>query len=164
MDINQIISKLNTDTPLYQETNDKTQLDPASRLESIYNVTKALDDFMKLDIKSAIDLWSGFGYGVIILDHIWIRTIGCENVQIKHNQAQRLFENFNLKWIDKMDFTQTPAIINQDFLDISIKPRSIDLITSFYTSEYFFLPEYLKKYKEVLSKNWKVLFSTDVDM
>lgn len=158
MILQKAIDWLSKEIELYQETEDQEQLKPLNRLNSIYNVIKFTQPYI-WNSTHALDIGTWFWYWIILLDAFWINTIWCENIPLKYKQSLRLFKN--LKWIEDMDFADSPAIINKNLLDINIKNK-VDLITSFYTGEYFFWKDYVEKYKEILNPNGKIIFATHI--
>lgn len=159
--VKKIVDNLPANISLYHETQDKEQLKPTARLLSIFNVLSALGPTKLGNPKTAIDIWSWFGYGVLVLDALWVKSIGVENISLKYNQALRLFNT--LHWIQNIDFDQAPGLINQDFLQIKTDTK-VDLLTVFYTSDYFADESSMLKYKELLTDSWVVLAATEIDI
>ncbi|OGY93841.1 MAG: hypothetical protein A2406_00620 [Candidatus Komeilibacteria bacterium RIFOXYC1_FULL_37_11] len=163
--IDSLLEKLKTvDIDLEQETADQEQLNPYERMLSIRNVWETIKDKLH-NPETALDVGSGFGYGTVMLDAQGIKTVGIENVPAKNEQALELFNQLDitLKEIDKIDFENSPAILETDFNKLSDQEVT-DLITMFYLSgELISNPETLKTCEKLLKTNGQMILSTEAD-
>lgn len=158
--IDKLINSIPNSVSLYQETNDKEQLNPKNRIQSIYNVLQ----WVKKSIwepRTAIDIGSWFWYWTIILSILWIQSIGIENVKLKCDQAIKLF--INLRKINNLTFNKKPWIINKDFLQLNTHIK-VDLLTAFYISPYMVEEDFLLKCKTILNPEGKILLWTNLDI
>lgn len=161
--IQDVISKLSTTSfKLEQDTQDTAQLNPAERLKSISKVWETCKDRIG-NPTSALDVGSGFGYGVVFLEGKGIKTIGIENISKKIKQGQDLFKlvGINIPNINKLDFTKHPAFYEGDIATMS-NDVQVDLITVFYLSlKMVSQPETFKILEKLLKKDGTVLLSTE---
>ena len=163
--IDSLLDQLKTvDIDLEQKTSDTEQLDPYQRMLSIKNVWETVKDKLH-NPETALDVGSGFGYGTVMLDTQGIQTVGIENVPAKNQQAIELFEQLGvaLKEIDKIDFENSPAILEADFNKLSDQEVT-DLITMFYLSgELISNQETMKTCEKLLKTNGQMILSTEAD-
>lgn len=150
---------------LWQDTEDTEQLNPVGRLRSIESVWKSCQQFLN-DPKTAIDLGSGFAYGLVYMETIGIKVVGIESVKHKIDQAVNLFEKspIPLKKSESINLQETPAIVHGDVMDVDIREEDkVDLVTAFYLSgEMVNNPLFLSKAKSFLKNGGKILLSTQV--
>lgn len=150
---------------LWQDTEDIEQLNPVGRLRSIEAVWKSCQQFLN-DPKTAIDLGSGFAYGLVYMETIGIEAVGIESVKHKIDQAVNLFEKspIPLKESESINLQDTPAIVHGDVMDVDISEEDkVDLVTAFYLSGAMVNnPLFLGKAKSFLKDGGKILLSTQV--
>ena len=163
--VDALLEKLKTlDIDLEHETDDQEQLKPSERIESIYNVWLAIKDRLN-NPETALDVGSGFGYGVAVLDTKNIKTIGIENVPAKIKQALALFDQLDvaLNEIDEIDFENSPAIMEAEFDQLD-QEEVADLITMFYLSqELITKPETFEICQKLLKKDGQMVLATEAD-
>ncbi|MBT4209432.1 MAG: hypothetical protein HOE19_00715 [Candidatus Komeilibacteria bacterium] len=163
--VDALLEKLKTlDIDLEHETDDQEQLKPSERIESIYNVWLAIKDRLN-NPETALDVGSGFGYGVAVLDTKNIKTIGIENVPAKNKQALALFDQLDvaLNEIDEIDFENSPAIMEAEFDQLD-QEEVADLITMFYLSqELITKPETFEICQKLLKKDGQMVLATEAD-
>ena len=115
--------------------------------------------------KIAIDAGSGFGYGTVFLHTVGIRAIGIDKVEHKITQGSNLFKRIGLSipTISKVDFSQTPAVFDSNFVSLPDDTPKVDLITMFYLSgEMLFNSAVIEKCRALLNKGGKLMMSTHV--
>lgn len=151
---------------LEQDTEDRAQLNPAERLSSISKVWETCRERIG-NPTSAIDVGSGFGYGVVFLEGQNIKAVGIENVGKKIEQGQELFRRIgvNITNIGKIDFEQHPAFYEGDINEVVDNGVRVDLITIFYLSlEMVSKPETFQILHRLLEKDGKILLSTEASV
>lgn len=164
--VQEVIKKLSTISfKLEQDTEDTAQLNPIERLNSISKVWGTCKDKIgKPD--SALDVGSGFGYGVVFLEGKNIKTIGIENVSKKIKQGQDLFKliGINIPNTTKLDFVKHPAFLEGDITTLS-NGVQVDLITLFYLSlQMVSSPETFQTLQKLLKKDGTILLSTEASV
>lgn len=161
------LQDLGNEVKLWQDTKDVEQLNPIGRLRSIESVWKACQQFLN-NPKTAIDLGTGFAYGLVYMETIGLKAVGIESVKHKINQAISLFNEspVSLKESATFDLQDTPTIVHGDVMDVEIaEENKVDLVTAFYLSgEMVNNPLFLTKVKSFLKDGGKVLLSTHVSI
>ena len=162
----EIIKNLTTVSfKLEQGTEDTAQLNPVERLSSISKVWEACKDKIG-NPTSALDVGSGFGYGVVFLEGHNIKTIGIENISKKIKQGQDLFKliGIDISNTTKLDFSRHPAFLEGDITTL-FNGVQVDLITLFYLSlEMVSQPETFQTLQKLLKKDGIVLLSTEASI
>jgi hypothetical protein len=158
---NDLIEKIRKKTfSLYQNTSDTAQLSPIERLNSIKKVWDFISNKLG-NIQTALDVWSGFWYGIKFLSMNWIRVIGVENVWIKVMQSLELFDD--LLQINTLDFDKSPAIFETNFSKLKDE-NVVDIITMFYLSiELISISNTFEVCKKILKQKWKILLTTQAN-
>lgn len=167
--IDSLINNLvNKDFHLHQETEDKYQLNPTERLKSIDMVYQTIKDKLG-NPQTALDVGSGFGFGIVYLQMNNIQTIGIENVHIKNEQAINMFGSIGVKITNAdentLDFSKTPAICETNFSSLKKDSltKKLDLITMFFVSgQMFAQPQICENCKSLIGENGKILVTSEV--
>jgi SAM-dependent methyltransferase len=164
--IQEVIEKLSmTSFKLEQDTQDTAQLNPVERLNSINKVWKTCKNKIG-NPTLALDVGSGFGYGIVFLEGHNIKTIGIENIGKKIKQGQDLFKlvGINIQNVTKLDFSQHPAFLEGDITTLS-NGVQVDLITLFYLSlQMVSQPGTFQTLQKLLKKHGTVLLSTNASI
>jgi SAM-dependent methyltransferase len=127
------------DSNLKRFSDDKQQINPKLRLDSILKIVKTLN----IEPDSIIvDVGTGYGYGAVIL-----RSLGCTVLGVESNK-DKLYEGMNY-WktlgVEFKEITNAVDLFSSDGLYFlarnashltELPDSSVDLITSFYLSGY----------------------------